>query len=94
MTVKTTLVAGAPWPPKDAPVAGGTPVKAKAKAKQTDKNFEKWAKKKKDALITGADLGLSIKQEIKQKVKKAEVYKRPDLAPKEFFIFQKAKASK
>ena len=92
MQPKTTLVAGAPWPPKDAPVAGGTPVKAKAK--QTDKNFESWAKKNKDALVTGAELGLSIKQEIKQKVKKAEVYKRPDLAPKQFFIFQKAKASK
>ena len=90
--VKTTLVPGVPWPE-----VGEWPTKTtphKVKAKQTDKNFEKWVKKKKDALITGADLGLSIKQEIKQKVKKAEVYKRPDLAPKEFFIFQKAKASK
>ena len=92
MQPKTTLVAGAPWPPKDAPVAGGTPTKAKAK--QTDINFESWAKKNKDALITGAKLGLSIKQEIKQKVKKAEVYKRPSLEPREFHIYQKAKASK
>ena len=91
--VKTTLVPGVPWPEVgEWPVKLRTP--SKVKAKQTDKNFEKWAKKKKDALITGADLGLSIKQEIKQKVKKAEVYKRPDLAPKEFFIFQKAKPSK
>ena len=94
MTVKTTLVAGAPWPPKDAPVAGGTPVKAKANAKQTDKNFESWAKKNKDALVTGAELGLSIKKEIKQKIKKAEVYKRPDLAPKAFFVYSKARVSK
>ena len=92
MTVKTTLVAGAPWPPKDAPVAGGTP--AKVKAKQTDTNFESWAKKNKDALITGAELGLSIKQEIKQKIKKAEEYKRPSLEPREFHIYQKAKVSK
>ena len=91
--VKTTLVAGAPWPPKDAPVAGGTPVKTKAKAKQTDKNFESWAKKNKDALVTGADLGLSIKKEIQQKVKR-EIYKRPNLEPREFHIYQKAKASK
>ena len=92
-TYKTVLVPGVPWPEVgEWPVKLRTP--AKVKAKQTDKNFEKWTKKKKDALITGADLGLSIKQEIKQKVKKAEVYKRPDLAPKEFFIFQKAKASK
>ena len=67
----------------------------------TDENYEKWTKKNKDALATGAKLGMSIKEEIKQKtkkvkvkVKKPEVYKRPDLAPKEFFIFQKAKASK
>ena len=97
MQPKTTLVAGAPWPPKDAPVAGGTP--AKVKAKQTDANFAKWTKKNKDALVTGAKLGMSIKEEIKQKtkkvaVKKPEVYKRPNLAPKEFFIFQKARPSK
>ena len=67
--VKTTLVAGAPWPPKDAPVAGGMP--AKVKAKQTDKNFESWAKKNKDALVTGATLGMSIKEEIKCKTKKS-----------------------
>ena len=94
MTVKTTLVPGAPWPEVgEWPVVKEkTPSKVKAKA--TDANYEKW--KKKDALVTGADLGLSIKKEIQQKVKvkKPEVYKRPDLAPKEFFIFQKAKASK
>ena len=88
MTVKTTLVPGAPWPAKDAAVKNPT------KREQTDENFEKG--KKKDALVTGADLGLSIKKEIQQKVKvkKPEVYKRPDLAPKEFFIFQKARPSK
>ena len=90
--VKTTLVPGVPWPEVGEWPTRTTP--SKVKAKQTDKNFEKWTKKKKDALITGADLGLSIKQTIKQKVKKAEVYKRPDLAPKEFFIFQKARPSK
>ena len=95
--MKTILAPNAPWPPKDAPVAGGTPIKAKAK--QTDANFKKWEAKNKDALVTGAKLGMSIKEEIKQKtkkvaVKKPEVYKRPDLAPKEFFIFQKARPSK
>ena len=93
MTVKTTLVPGVPWPEVgEWPVKLRTPSKVKAKA--TDENYEKW--KKKDALVTGADLGLSIKKEIQQKVKvkKPEVYKRPDLAPKEFFIFQKARPSK
>ena len=93
MIVKTTLVPGAPWPEVgEWPTKARTPTKGKAK--QTDKNFEKWVKKKKDALISGADLGLSIKQTIKQKVKKAEVYKRPDLAPKEFFVYSKARVSK
>ena len=99
MQPKTTLVAGAPWPEVgEWPVAKEkTPSKVKAKA--TDENYEKWTKKNKDALVTGSKLGMSIKQEIKQKtkkvkVKKPEVYKRPDLAPKEFFIFQKARPSK
>lgn len=91
--VKTTLVPGAPWPEVgEWPVKTKTPTKVKAK--QTDDNFEKWTKKKKDALVTGATLGLSIKQTIKAKVKKAEVYKRPDLEPKAFFIYSKARVSK
>lgn len=93
MTVKTTLVPGVPWPEVgEWPTKARTPTKGKAK--QTDKNFEKWASKKKDALITGADLGLSVKQEMKQKQKKAEVYKLPDLAPKQIFYYSKAKLNK
>ena len=61
MTVKTTLVAGAPWPPKDAPVAGGTPVKTKAKAKQTDINFETWVKKQKQNIDISKMLGKAKK---------------------------------
>ena len=61
MTVKTTLVEGVPWPPKDAKVDG------RPKALRTDENFEKWEKK--DALVTGAKLGLSIKEEIKQRLR-------------------------
>lgn len=74
MTVKTTLVAGAPWPKY------GEEAKAEAA-------------KKKDALVTGSKLGLSIKEEIKQKTKKAGI-KKPNLEPREFHIYQKARPSK
>ena len=63
--MKTTLVPNAPWPAKDALVDG------RPKALRTDEHFEKWAKKNKDALVTGATLGMSIKQEIKCKTKKS-----------------------
>ena len=92
MQPRTTLVPGVPWPEVGEWPTRTTPSKVKAKA--TDDKFEMWKKKKKDALITGAELGLSIKQEIKQKIKKAEVYKRPSLEPREFHIYQKAKVSK
>ena len=63
--MKTVLAPNAPWPPKDAEVCD------KRKPQKTDTNFESWAHKQKDVLITGAILGLPIKQEIKCKIKKS-----------------------
>lgn len=48
--IKTVLVPGAPWPPKDAKVKGGGHHKGSKKRKQTDVNFEDWVKKQKAKL--------------------------------------------
>ena len=61
--MKTVLVAGVGWP------TSNTEVRGKPSPEKTDANFEKWVKKNKDALVTGAALGMSIKEEIKSKAK-------------------------
>jgi hypothetical protein len=53
MTVKTTLVPGAPWPPKDAKVTA----KPKIEKPKTDINFESWVKKQKEQIDLSKILG-------------------------------------
>lgn len=53
--MKTVLVPGAPWPPKDAKVNG------KKTKEQADINFESWVQKQKEQIDFERILGKAIK---------------------------------